>query len=146
MRLWLPLVLIITSGPLVLKHFSLTLSSVFFKFDLNFLTKDTSLGWNQLKIVLFSFIFSHCLSSYQCNASRNCKHFFFLRYILFIYLLITIQLQIIFELSNFDHVFDVVSQTRVSGVHWTHDPHANSLAHYPLDYQGTRFRGCYLYI
>ena len=33
----------------------------------------------------------------------------------FIYLLITIQLQIIFELSNFDHVFGVVSETRVSG-------------------------------
>ena len=31
----------------------------------------------------------------------------------------------------------VVSQTRVSGGNPTHDPHANSLALYPLDYQGT---------
>ena len=31
----------------------------------------------------------------------------------------------------------VVSQARVSGENRTHDPHANSLAHYPLDYQGT---------
>ena len=31
----------------------------------------------------------------------------------------------------------VVLQTRVSGVYRTHDPLANSLAHYPLDQQGT---------
>ena len=30
-----------------------------------------------------------------------------------------------------------VLQTRVSGGNRIHDPHANSLAHYPLDYQGT---------
>ena len=34
---------------------------------------------------------------------------------------------------NFDHVLGVVSQTRVSGGNRTHDPHTNSLAHYPLD-------------
>ena len=30
-------------------------------------------------------------------------------------------------------------QTRISGWNRTHDPHANSLAHYPLDYQGTLY-------
>ena len=44
---------------------------------------------------------------------------------------------VIHELSNFDHVLGVVSQTRVSAGNRTHDPHANSLAHSPLDYQGT---------
>ena len=34
---------------------------------------------------------------------------------------------------------EVVSQTRVSGGNRTHNPHANSLAHHPLDYQGTVF-------
>ena len=33
-----------------------------------------------------------------------------------------------------------VSQTRVSGGNQTHDPHANSLARYTLDYQGTQRR------
>ena len=37
-------------------------------------------------------------------------------------------------MSNFDHVHGVVSQTNR-----THNPHANSLAYYPLDYQGTYF-------
>ena len=32
----------------------------------------------------------------------------------------------------------VASQTRVSGGNRTHNPHANSLVHYPLDYQGTQ--------
>ena len=45
----------------------------------------------------------------------------------------TIQLQIIFELyyelSNFDHVLGVVSQTRVSDGNRIHEPHANGLAH-----------------
>ena len=31
-----------------------------------------------------------------------------------------------------------VSQTRVSGGNRTHDPHANRLAYYPLNYQGTQ--------
>ena len=44
-------------------------------------------------------------------------------------------------MSSFDHVLGVVSQTRVSGVNRTHDPEANSLAHYQLDYQGTQLRG-----
>ena len=34
----------------------------------------------------------------------------------------------------------IVSQTRVSGGNRTHDPHANSLAYYALDYQGTHCR------
>ena len=58
------------------------------------------------------------------------------------YVLITIQLQnyilIIYKLSNFDHMLGVVSQTRVSGGNRTNDPHVNSLAHYPLDCQGTQ--------
>ena len=33
----------------------------------------------------------------------------------------------------------VGSQNRVSEWNRTHDPHANSLAHFPLDYQGTHF-------
>ena len=59
---------------------------------------------------------------------------------LIIYLLITLQLQIIFliiyKLCNFDNMLGVVSHTRVSGKNRTHDIHVNSLAHYPLDYQG----------
>ena len=39
---------------------------------------------------------------------------------------------------NFDLVLGVVSQTKVSDGNRTHDTHANSLVHYPLDYQGTR--------
>ena len=46
----------------------------------------------------------------------------------------------IYELSNFDHVLGVVSQTRVFGGNRIHDPHANRQAHDPLDYQGTLFR------
>ena len=42
-----------------------------------------------------------------------------------------------YELSNFDHVLGVMSQSRVSGGKRTHDPYANSLVHYSLDYQGT---------
>ena len=38
---------------------------------------------------------------------------------------------------NFHHVLGVVSQNRVSGGNQTHGRNANSLAHYPLDYQGT---------
>ena len=51
---------------------------------------------------------------------------------------ITNYILIIYELSNFDHVFGVVSQTKVSGGNRNHEPHANSLAYYPLDYQGTQ--------
>ena len=38
-------------------------------------------------------------------------------------------------MSNFDHLLSVVSQTRVSDGNRTHNPHANNLANYPLDYQ-----------
>ena len=60
----------------------------------------------------------------------------------FIYLFVnynklTNYIRIIYELSNFDHVLGVVSQTRVSVGNRTQDPHANSLAHYPRDYHGT---------
>ena len=37
------------------------------------------------------------------------------------------------------HVLSVVSHSRASGEHRTHNFQANSLAHYPLDYQGTQF-------
>ena len=53
--------------------------------------------------------------------------------LLYFYFLITIQLQIIYELIKFDHVLGVVSKTRTSGGNRTHDPHANNIAHYPLD-------------
>ena len=51
---------------------------------------------------------------------------------------ITNDILSIYELNNLDHMLGVVSQTRVSGGNRTHDPYANSLAHYPLDYQGTQ--------
>ena len=38
-------------------------------------------------------------------------------------------------MSNIEHVFGVVSQTRVPGENPTHDLLANSLAHNPLDYK-----------
>ena len=66
-----------------------------------------------------------------------------LNFILFLLITIAITnyILIIYELSNFDRVLGVVSQTRVFDRNWTHDPHANSLAYYPLDfpldYQGT---------
>ena len=47
------------------------------------------------------------------------------------------RILIIYELSNFDHMFGVVSQTRDSGGNRIHDHHANSLTHYLLYYQGT---------
>ena len=40
-------------------------------------------------------------------------------------------------ISNFKHLLGVVSQTRVFGGNQTHDSHANILAYYQLDYQGT---------
>ena len=46
---------------------------------------------------------------------------------------------IIYELNNIDYVLGVVSQTRVCGGNRIRDPHANSLAHYSLYYQGTLF-------
>ena len=36
----------------------------------------------------------------------------------------------------------VVSQTRVSGGNRSHDPHANSVAHYSLEYLGTLLNIC----
>ena len=36
-------------------------------------------------------------------------------------------------LCNYDHLFGVVSQARVSGGNRTHNPHANSLAHFALE-------------
>ena len=42
-----------------------------------------------------------------------------------------------YDLSNFNHVLGAVSQTKTFGGSRTYDLHANSLAHYPLDYQGT---------
>ena len=64
--------------------------------------------------------------------------FIYLFYLFINYNTITNYILIIYELSNFDHLLGVVSQTRDSGGNRTHDPHANSLAHYPLNYQGTQ--------
>ena len=52
---------------------------------------------------------------------------------------ITNYILILYELSIFDQVLGVMSQTRVSGENSTHDPHVNSLAHYPLYYQSTPY-------
>ena len=41
---------------------------------------------------------------------------------------------IIYELSNFDQVHGLVSQTRDSGGNRIHDSHGNSLAHYSLEF------------
>ena len=60
-------------------------------------------------------------------------------YLFINYNTITYYIVIIFYINNFDHELGAVSQTRVSGGNRTHDPHANSLAHYPLDYPGTPF-------
>ena len=50
---------------------------------------------------------------------------------LFIYYnTITNYILIIYELTNFDHVLGVVSQTTVSDGNRPHDPLANSVAHY----------------
>ena len=65
------------------------------------------------------------------------KTFYFI-YLFINYNTITNYILIIYELSNLDHTLGIVSQTRVSGGNQTHDPHAYSLAHYPLDYQGTQ--------
>ena len=58
-------------------------------------------------------------------------------YLFIYYNIITNYILIIYELSNFDYLLGVMSQTRISGGNRTHDPLANSLAHYPLDYQDT---------
>ena len=68
------------------------------------------------------------LAIYDCNRSI---------YLFINYNTITNYILIIYELSNFDHVLCVVSQTRISGGNRTHHPHANGLARYPLDYPGT---------
>ena len=64
-----------------------------------------------------------------------------MKFSLFInYNTITNYIIILYEMSNFDHVIGVVSQTRVSRGNRTHDFRAISLAHYPLDYQCTHFK------
>ena len=76
----------------------------------------------------FFFFFAHCILIISFI------------YFLLLYLFInynTNYIVIIYELSNFDHVLGVVSQIRASSGNRTHDPHTISLAHYPLDYQGT---------
>ena len=50
-----------------------------------------------------------------------------INYILFIY-----------EQSYFDQVLGLMAQTRVSRGNRNHETHANSLAHYSQDYQGTQ--------
>ena len=61
-----------------------------------------------------------------------------IEYLFINYNTITNYILITYELSNFDHVFGEVLQTRVFGGNRTPDPHPNSLAQYPLDYQGTQ--------
>ena len=60
-------------------------------------------------------------------------------FILFInYNTITNYIRIIYDLSNFNHVLGVVSQTKASDGNRNHDAHAKSLPHNPLHYQGTQ--------
>ena len=59
-------------------------------------------------------------------------------YLFINYNTITYYILIIHELSNFDHVLSVVSQTRASGGKRSNDPHPNSLADYPLHYHCTQ--------
>ena len=73
-----------------------------------------------------------CQSKYSYTGSKADFIYLFIYYNT-----ITNIILIRYELSNFDHVLCVMSQTRVFGGNRTHDPHVNSLAHYPLDYQGT---------
>ena len=72
-------------------------------------------------------IFNYQDQSIECVETNKCTHNTITNYILIIY-----------ELRNFDHLLGIVSQTRVCGGNRTHDPHTKSLAHYPLDYQGTQ--------
>ena len=65
------------------------------------------------------------------NCNRVIATYFI--YLFINYNTITIYILIMHELSKFYHVLGVMSQTRVSSA-IAHDPHANSLAHYPLDY------------
>ena len=58
-------------------------------------------------------------------------------FLFIIYNKITNSILIIYELSTFEHVFGVVSQTSVFGGNRIQDSHADSLAPYPLDYHGT---------
>ena len=53
-------------------------------------------------------------------------------YYLFLYLsinynIIANYILIIYDMSNFDHVLCVVSQTKVSGGNWIYDPQAGSI-------------------
>ena len=74
--------------------------------------------------------------TYSLKSTRNDRFFlrnFSLQFYLFInYNTITNYILIIYELSNFDHLLGIVSQTRVFAGNWTHVPHTNSQAHYPL--------------
>ena len=66
------------------------------------------------------------------------KHFnLFIIYLFINYNTITNYIPIIYELSNFDHMLGVVSQTTDSGGTRTNNLHTNNLAHYALDYQDT---------
>ena len=78
--------------------------------------------------------------SVSCFISKfNLKVFLQLILYLFInYNTIKNYILIIYELNNFNHVLGVVSQAKVPGGSRTYDYHANSLAHYPLDYKDTQ--------
>ena len=61
-------------------------------------------------------------------------------YLFINYNTITNYIVIIYELSNFDYVLSIVSQTRVSGGNRTYGPNVDNPPHYSLDYEGTRRR------
>ena len=92
---------------------------------------------------MMSALLTHVENNYFVIKTRTINNVHKYTHILFLFIYfinynaITSYILIIYELSNFDHLLGVVSQTRVSGGNRTHDPHTNSLAHYPLDYQGT---------
>ena len=55
------------------------------------------------------------------------------------------EIFIYYELSNFDHLLGVLTQTRVTGGNRIHAAYANSRTHYPLDYQGTQKKFVYIF-
>ena len=107
--------------------------ALLFIIDLN----DTTFALNKCEIVLYvddKHIFTQGESDYECYNDI---------YLFINYNIITNYIIIIYKLSNFDHVLGVVSQTRVYGGNRTHDPHANSLSHHPLDYESTQLQRYY---
>ena len=95
--------------------------------------------------VIQSALLTYFLTSLQyhyINEVLAKQLFIYWQLFFFIYLLQynykTNYILIIYELNNFDHMLGVVSAARVSSGNRSHDPHSNSLAHYPLGYQATQ--------